>query len=1263
MRRSRKKKMSWPCSRRGPLPTTSPSLLQQLVFRGGGPGAALVFFFSSAPLAGRATRSWWTKAQSQNEVDSTSASSRDQLAAGRAVACQQQDPKMNPFAVTNLEIFESRVGDSVDDYGVAPDGNWNSNSLFPASSSSSSSAPNLLENKQRKQLQQEKEQNLQKTRVLKVASSSQEKQQKSQGTENQKSSSSSADNNYLKRGDVLHLFSPWESERAGRENGVNLVQQKTSHLLMQSKQDLDAEKWLAKNGINKKQRQLQQGSSVRNGLKCLDVRNGMNSAQPLDYGDGSSMSSSAGGASPSSGGAIFAQQETRFAAPGGNLGEFILALDTYFDSTNFYEQDVSISMEEEKRRKKILADTNAYHWEKTSTGWWFVPDAKAQKQLSDLQQLRSLGGKKKIQQSMKLYNDYEKQKAAALETASEEAGTTSSTAVAPITTTSSKGETSSPSSQLQTSTGSDSTASGTKTRGQQQDGEATVNALQGAKQQEVDEDIVLLDPSLYKDKIFERNTEKRQLLSKKVYYYFRKWVQEGEKAESGDLGKKFHYCTDDRAIAHLENQLQKENLNIFDVRGEDPKLVEKMLFLLTTHPQNQGDAYLRLLLKMPEKFGTSRYLVQEVLKNFYLLLWEKNRRLERQNSIAKQPMRINDVSLVELDVIRDDEDLDSDADFFYNSNSGGATSSTSTLRAFIDLETSQGTKSIEASLMESRREEDFSVASATGNCPEDLSAEADILATPIFVGLSDPDVDYGLADGSSGGGADGKFSSSSTSPAMLTLAETKRRREDLGDSESGRTSSDTSAGSNIRETADLETGTGILATTTASSSHGLREFGRKAERRRNKQFQHETGRPGGSTELVPGAGANISSSRRGMKHASRNHSVTQERQLLTSRNSSRQPLLGRRGVTAQFQSQQQQQPATNFIYGYNPYNPPGQLVGMTAVLPPGAPAYNYGYTYSPMQQFQPMAGVFMPPQIAPGGAPVMMQQPSQMMMPAGGGGGAPAPGAVLPQEGASMYNGFMGGGSPVSTSQPMMYNFSPQQPPMQVYNYGAASYGPPVQQQELLQQQEARTNTGASSGAGEITTEDEVVSPDHQTQNGELEQRGGQLVPDDAVVDQDQDQQERDEQVSSTSSTSDDQATASPPAGTTRSTNELLQTSSAGGGSYFLPPQQPALYFTSFLQEKEQFSASAGTSRSFTKTTSNKRKSNQLNVMIYYRDAVRHERRKLIQFFDQETSDFPLDKVEFFKTLEEKGDRNLRLLLQHSVAVDKDTPYFNLVYS
>lgn len=37
-----------------------------------------------------------------------------------------------------------------------------------------------------------------------------------------------------------------------------------------------------------------------------------------------------------------------------------------------------------------------------------------------------------------------------------------------------------------------------------------------------------------------------------------------------------------------------------------------------------GDAYLRLLLKFPEKFNVSRKLVQQVVRNFYVSLWRQN---------------------------------------------------------------------------------------------------------------------------------------------------------------------------------------------------------------------------------------------------------------------------------------------------------------------------------------------------------------------------------------------------------------------------------------------------------------------------------------------------------------------------------------------------------------------------------------------------------------------------------------------------------------
>lgn len=88
-------------------------------------------------------------------------------------------------------------------------------------------------------------------------------------------------------------------------------------------------------------------------------------------------------------------------------------------------------------------------------------------------------------------------------------------------------------------------------------------------------------------------------------------------------GRKMVHCTDDRALAHLEAEMQVENLDLNSPpdRVKDAGLLNKL-----TVVENHGDSHIRLLLKQPEAYGLTQnsQLVPMVLKAYYNLLWEQN---------------------------------------------------------------------------------------------------------------------------------------------------------------------------------------------------------------------------------------------------------------------------------------------------------------------------------------------------------------------------------------------------------------------------------------------------------------------------------------------------------------------------------------------------------------------------------------------------------------------------------------------------------------
>lgn len=80
------------------------------------------------------------------------------------------------------------------------------------------------------------------------------------------------------------------------------------------------------------------------------------------------------------------------------------------------------------------------------------------------------------------------------------------------------------------------------------------------------------------------------------------------------------FCTDERAVAHLESVLPAENLDLLSPprHAMEAGLLDKM-----TDVESQGDSHFRLMLKRPEWYQLDEYLVPMVVKAFYSMLWRQ----------------------------------------------------------------------------------------------------------------------------------------------------------------------------------------------------------------------------------------------------------------------------------------------------------------------------------------------------------------------------------------------------------------------------------------------------------------------------------------------------------------------------------------------------------------------------------------------------------------------------------------------------------------
>eukprot|EP00392_Amoebophrya_sp_AT5.2_P018504 g19061.t1 len=402
------------------------------------------------------------------------------------------------------------------------------------------------------------------------------------------SSSAASHAGAVTRSDAVHLFSPWPSERqaSSEEQSASFLQTHTSHVVY------------ADYGLT--------GS-----LQCLDPRLSKKlllqpSAPEKRPDEGTSATVSF------------------FAAPGGNLGEFVLGLDTYLASVGFYD---SAKLREEAAAKTATALLENYHWERTSTA-----ASTASKSTSQAQEATASSEEKLISKDAVFENDKEKRALLAkkvefffrkwLQYLNKERQQVAQLQRAQTEQERSGGATSA-SSSGEGGVGSFLRSGPRESLLSAEQGSSAVNA--GGERSDPPVSGPRDQVSLLARRVFGPELGPRGSTSASINYGEQKLYAASADAEAAGSRRApaseiftFRHCTDDRAVAHLEDQLAVENL---DLEKPPEHLKEKLLPLLAERPQNQGDAYLRLLLKFPEKFGTSRFLVSEVLRNFYRTLW------------------------------------------------------------------------------------------------------------------------------------------------------------------------------------------------------------------------------------------------------------------------------------------------------------------------------------------------------------------------------------------------------------------------------------------------------------------------------------------------------------------------------------------------------------------------------------------------------------------------------------------------------------------
>ncbi|CAD7945842.1 unnamed protein product [Amoebophrya sp. A25] len=429
--------------------------------------------------------------------------------------------------------------------------------------------------------------------------------------------------NVLSKAEVVHLFSPWRSERAAQCAATSVLLQKQSTLVYAPISLFASRATRPTSEINS-----QQTPALPFSLHCLDGRTARklfrsssstpsrSSTRIMDHHDEQKtrplqkQKSLQPTSSPRNSALVL------YSSLGGDVGEFILGMQAYLSlfqnsGQDFFESEetkkILLLQKKQKEEQAALADDTLFHWERTSTGWWRAPNNRTKVAFAEMKDASAAEPEstdkdavfdrrpEKVAELRKQVAFFF-QKYVAFRSRSQpepldvEAGDN-------------------PSADYATSTSGKSFLQRSRTSRERAHGRSASRT-----------------GSLLLQEVGSQKNEGRWIAVS---------TQDGPKqsqsnldypttssdAATGQLG----FCSDDRAVGHLEDQLEIENL---DLSNPPKEMREKIMQLLLDHPQNQGDAFIRMLMKTPQRFGVSKNLVREVLRQFYLQLWkEQDRRM------------------------------------------------------------------------------------------------------------------------------------------------------------------------------------------------------------------------------------------------------------------------------------------------------------------------------------------------------------------------------------------------------------------------------------------------------------------------------------------------------------------------------------------------------------------------------------------------------------------------------------------------------------
>lgn len=107
---------------------------------------------------------------------------------------------------------------------------------------------------------------------------------------------------------------------------------------------------------------------------------------------------------------------------------------------------------------------------------------------------------------------------------------------------------------------------------------------------------------------------------------------------------KLYMCTDDHAISHIEKELAIENLDIYAPRES----IKQDLLRVLAEPENVGDSHLRLMLQYPDLYSINPKVVQNFIKAYYTLLWNKDNSLSDTLYLEVLPGNHNETAFLDV---------------------------------------------------------------------------------------------------------------------------------------------------------------------------------------------------------------------------------------------------------------------------------------------------------------------------------------------------------------------------------------------------------------------------------------------------------------------------------------------------------------------------------------------------------------------------------------------------------------------------------------